>query len=147
MKGESRRIDMEGCGREMARTPVLRTARRIAALGVTLTITAAALLIPGAGVASANAGNPPNIFVLTPSSSIPGWVPCGTVAEFTVPHGFQFPVAETPEVLAAFRLPATWAPSIASQLKLLGSYFGSWTIPTPSCGASGSSGSGGTVNE
>ncbi len=114
---------------------------------MTLAITAAALFMPGAGVASASAANPTNIFLLTPSSAIPSSVPCGTVAEFMVPHGFQFPVAETPEVLAAFSLPATWGPSIASQLKLLGSYFSSLTIPTPSCGAGGSSGPGVTVNE
>ncbi len=116
-------------------------------LSVTLAITAAALLVLGAGVASASAANPTNTFVLTPNSTIPSWVPCGTVAEFTVPHGFQFPVAETAEVLTAFRLPATWGPSIASQLKFLGSYFSSLTIPTPSCGAGGSSGPGVTVNE
>ena len=106
-------------------------------------IAAAALLVAGAGVAGATPPSAPNFFVVTPGASIPSPLPCGAVAEFATPHGFQFPVAEMASILTAFRLPVAQAPDYLAESKLLGAYFSSLTVPTPPCGT----GSGAVVGE
>ncbi len=106
-------------------------------------IAAAALLVPGAGVAGATPPNAPNFFVVTPGASLPSPLPCGAVAEFATPRGFQFPVAEMGSILTAFRLPTEQAPGYLAEFKLLGTYLSSLTLPTPTCGT----GSSGVVGE
>ena len=127
----------------MAWTPVLANARKRSALGATLAVMtcSVALLAPGTGVASADPSPPMSFFALSPGGSLPTSVPCGTVAEFMAPHGFQFPVQQTGRLLTAFRLPAAQASSIISQFELLGTFFSALTIPAPSCAP------GGTVEE
>ncbi len=125
--------------------PIHRIARRPSAIGRALAvlIAAAALLVPGAAVASANPPGAPNFFVVTPGASIPSPLPCGAVAEFATPYGYQFPAAEMGSIFTAFRLTAAQVPTALADFRLLGTYFNSLTIPTPSC----STGAGGVVND
>jgi len=129
--------------------PVHRRGPKLSGFAGTLTalIAAAALLVPLAGVAGASPGPPDNFFVVTPGAAIPSQVPCGAVAEFMTPHGFQFPVQEAGGFLAAFRFPGAQVPAFLAELKLLGTYFSSLTIPTPTCGTGSGPSSGGVVGE
>jgi hypothetical protein len=127
----------------MAWMPELANARKRSALGATLAVMtcALALFAPGAGVASADPSPPMSFFALSPGASLPASVPCGTVAEFTAPHGFEFPVQQSGRLLAAFGLPPAQASSIIAQFRLLGTFFSTLAIPAPSCAP------GGTVEE
>jgi hypothetical protein len=124
--------------------PVHRIAPTRSALGGSLAvlIATAALLVTGVGVATANP-TPPNPFVVTPGASIPSPLPCGTVAEFATPWGYQFPVAETGSILAAFRLPAAQVSTYLAEFRQLGTFLSALTIPTPTCGTA----PGGVVGE
>lgn len=112
-------------------------ARRLSALGgsLTVSIAIAALLVAGAGVAGAGTQTPAGPFIVTPTAGIPSRVPCGTVAEFTAPAGIQFPAAETPSILAALGLPAGQAPYYVAEFKQLGTFLSWLSIPTPPCGS------------
>lgn len=131
-------------GLRMARTPLHRMAPKLSASAGALTalIAAAALLVPGAGVAGASTWPGGNFFLVTPGVTIPSQVPCGSVAEFASPHGFPFPVQEGGSIVSAFRLPGPQAQTFIADFKLLGSFLSWLAITTQGCGSQGSSGSG-----
>jgi hypothetical protein len=132
----------------MARTPLHRITPRLSASAGALTalIAAAALLVSGAGVAGASTWPGSNFFLMTPGATMPSQIPCGTVAEFTSPHGLGFPVQESGSIVSAFRLPGPQAQNFIADFKLLGSFLSWLIVTTRGCGSEGS-GSSGVVGE
>lgn len=96
----------------MVRTAVVWMTRRVSALtgAVVVVATMGALLVPGAGAASANQLN---VFSLLPAPGSANLLLCQAISTINFPH-VQGPVQETDGAIAAFQFPVAETQSLIS---------------------------------
>ena len=93
-----------------------RTSSLTGALAVV--VIAAALLIPGAGVAGAAPASSINAFSFLPGPGLPSFEPCSFISEFIAPQAFQQPVQESGGAIDQFRFPVSETQSLISDFLL-----------------------------
>jgi len=86
--------------------------------GLAALVAAAALLIPGAGVATAAPAPSINAFSFLPGPGLPSFAPCSLIGEFITPHVFQQPVQETGGAIDQFRFPVAETQNLISDFAL-----------------------------
>jgi hypothetical protein len=96
---------------------ITRRTRSLVAVLAPLTM-AAALVVPGAGVASAAPASAVNAFSFLPGPGLPSFEPCSFIAEFVAPRAFQEPVQETGGAIDQFRFPVPETKSLIFDFEL-----------------------------
>ena len=81
-------------------------------------VTAAVLLLPGAGVASAAPARSINAFSFLPGPGLSSFEPCSSISQFIPPQAIQQPVQETGGAIDQFRFPVSETQSLISDFLL-----------------------------